>query len=241
VKRCLITCRADPAEGQWWEIYKLAQLTFREYAGRYGYEYRDFFYEDLDPKQIQTRWPGLIYGRTPEWPFKPGRTSPCWLKIPIIEMMLAVYDEVLYLDNDCVILDMSKDIASEVQPLKWLAMAECTSGEGTGPNVGVAYTRSTPMARKFWRECWTADYWKTARWTDQGQVFGLLGYNHNPPISKLRSSEYDSGYYKLGVEWNDWAEPGVSHSWTRIKHCAWGPPAAGNKLGWMQKALKEHG
>jgi hypothetical protein len=233
MKKVLITCRSDPAEGAWWEVYKLSSATFMEYAKAHGYEYRDFFFEDVDAE----KWPGIIRGRTPEWPFHPGRTSPCWLKIPIISMMLERYDAVLYLDNDCVILDYSKDIAEEVPPLKWLAMAECTSGDGTGPNCGVSFTRSVPMARNFWRDAWTVDYWMSARWTDQSQIFGLLGYRCAVPIEKIHPSQYDSGYHKLGVEWNDWTEAGVSHPWTRIYHAAWGPPAAGNKLGWMQKAL----
>jgi hypothetical protein len=235
MKKVLITCRSDPSEGAWWELYKLASGTFMEYAKVHGYEYRDFFFEDIDAE----KWHGIIRGRTPEWPFKRGRTSPCWLKIPIINMMLDEYDEVLYLDNDCVILDFSKDIAAELPPLKWLAMAECTTGEGTGPNVGVALTRNCVMARKFWQECWTANYWMSAKWTDQGNVFGVLGYNHNPPISKLRSTEYDHGYHMLSDQWNDWArEPGKVHTDTRILHAAWGRDGAW-KLSVMQEALKQ--
>jgi hypothetical protein len=234
MKRCLITCRADPSEGAWWEIYKLASGTFMEYAKAHDYEYRDFWYEDIDSE----KWPGLLYGRLPEWPFKPGRTSPCWMKIPIINMMLDEYDEVLYLDNDCVILDFSKDIRDAVPPEKWLAMAECSSGDGTGPNVGVAFTRSCAMSRKFWSEAWTADYWKGAQWTDQSQIFGLLGYRCAVPIGKILPSEYDSGYFKLGDEWNDWArEGGKTHSDTRIFHAAWGVDGL-TKLRWMQDALE---
>ena len=234
MKRVLITCRSDPSEGAWWEVYKLSSSTFMEYAKVHGYEYRDFFFEDFDAE----KWPGLIRGRTPEWPFKPGRTSPCWLKIPAINEMLLDYDEVLYLDNDCVILDFSKDLADAVPMDKYLAMAECTTGEGTGPNVGVAFTRRCEKARMFWDACWFANYWMSAKWTDQGNVFGVLGYNHNPPISKLRPTQFDDGYFKLGDEWNDWArEGGKVHADTRIFHGAWGVDGA-HKLEWMQNAVK---
>jgi hypothetical protein len=94
------------------------------------------------------------------------------------------------------------------------------------------------MARNFWRECWTANWWMSAKWTDQGNVFGVLGYNHNPPISKLRPSVFDSGYHKLSEVWNDWArEGGKVHTDTRIFHAAWGVDGA-RKMEWMQNALK---
>jgi hypothetical protein len=235
MRKALITCAADPAEGAWWDVYKLAESTFKPYAEKHGYEYKAFWHPDFKEEE----WPGLFHGKLPVWALHPDMTQPCWMKIPAIIKSLEVYDAVVYLDNDAVILKDDRDILDDLPPLKWLGMSEGTTGEGTGPNVGVVATRSCPMAQRFWREAWDREEWRSAKWTDQGNVFACLGFNHNPPITKLRASPYDSGYHVLSSEWNDWTEAGKAHPWTRIYHAAWGPPAAGNKLGWMQKALKE--
>jgi hypothetical protein len=189
-----------------------------DYAAAHGYDFREFWYNDFDAGE----WPGLIHGRLPAWPFDKSMTSPCWLKIPAIAQSLRRYDLVLYLDNDCVILDFLKDIADDLPADKWIGMAEGTTSEGTGPNVGVVVTRSVPMAWKFWRQAWDIDAWQTARWTDQGQVFHLLGFRTVPPIEKLRETEYDSGYYVLPSEWNAWTDCGKAPAGTRIYHAAWG-------------------
>lgn len=232
MRKILITCKADERERAWWDLWQLARGTFIPYAGRHGYEYREFWYNDFDAK----RWPGLIRGRLPVWPLDRSMTSPCWLKIPAISLMLERFDLVVYLDNDCVILDHSRDISEELPRDKWLAMSDVTTSEGCGPNVGVVVCRSVPIAWQFWREAWDADWWRTAKWTDQGNVFGVLGYNHNPPIVKLRDSKYD--YHALGEEWNGYgAGWGAVRPGTRIFHAAWGRSGE-EKLAVMHAALK---
>ena len=232
MKKIIITCRAHPGEPEWFALWQLARGTFEKYAAKHGYEYKDFWFDDFD----EAEWPGMIHGRLPVWAFNPAMTQPCWLKIPAIHKCLQEYDVVLYLDNDCVILDHSKDILDDMPADKWLGMAEGTTGEGTGPNVGMVLTRSCDIAKKFWREAWDREEWRSAKWTDQGNVFACLGFNHNPPITKLRPTEYDSGYHILSSEWNDWTEGGVSHPWTRIYHAAWGRDG-GWKLSVMRNAL----
>jgi hypothetical protein len=234
MRKVLITCRADEREVAWWDLWKLARGTFIDYSIKHHYEYREFWYSDFEER----RWPGVHSGRLPVWPLDHSKTSPCWLKIPAIAQMLERFDLVVYLDNDCVILDHSKDIAEELPADKWLAMHDATTGEGCGPNVGVVVCRSLPIARKFWREAWDIDAWKTAKWTDNGQVMSLLGYTTAPPLMKVRDTEYTDGYHVLGEEWNGYgAGPGIVKQGCRIFHAAWGRDGAW-KLGAMKAALK---
>lgn len=232
MRKILITCRADSREPEWYALWQLARGTFVKYAEEHGYEYRDFWYNDFS----EAEWPGVIRGRLPVWAVDPSMTQPCWLKIPAIAKCLEEYDQVVYLDNDCVILRGDRDIGDDLPEGKWLGMAEGTTGEGTGPNVGVVVTRSCPESKKFWREAWDREEWRSAKWTDQGNVFACLGFNHNPPISKLRATEYDAGYHVLGSEWNDWTDAGIAHPTTRIYHAAWGRDGAW-KLAVMRNTL----
>jgi len=235
VKKILITCKAHPGEVEWFALWQISRITFAHYADKWGYDFREVWYSSFPD---MARWPGLFRGRLPVWPFNQGMTSPCWLKIPAIAEALDKYDLVLYIDNDAVILRDDRDIADELPADKWLGMAEATTGDGMGPNVGVVVVRSCDAAKKFWREAWDREEWRGAKWTDQGNVFACLGFNHNPPIAKLRTTEYDAGYHVLGSEWNDWAEAGVSHPWTRIYHAAWGRDGAW-KLAVIKNALAQ--
>jgi hypothetical protein len=215
MRKCLITCKADPREGAWFALWQLSRERFMDYARIHGYDFREFWYDDFD----EQRWPGVLFGRLPVWPLEPNITSPCWLKIPAIAESLERYDLVVYLDNDCIILDFMKDIADELPVEKWLAMADVTTAEGCGPNVGVVVTRACARAREFWRAAWDIDAWKTAKWTDNGQVMHLLGYTTAPPLQKVRDTEYTEGYQILDETWNNYAHHG---SPCRIFHAAWG-------------------
>lgn len=232
MKKCLITCKAHLGEPAWFELWQLARERFMDYAAAHGYDFREFWFDDFD----EARWPGLFHGRLPVWPFDPAMTSPCWLKIPAIAQSLDRYDLVVYLDNDCVILEFLKDIADELPADKWLAMVEGPCGDGKGPNVGVVVTRSLPISRQFWRQAWDIDAWKTARWTDNGQIMHLLGYATSPPMRKLRDTEYTPGYCVLDDCWNSLSEVGRPAKGARIYHAAWGRSAEW-KLQVMRDAI----
>jgi hypothetical protein len=227
MKKCLITCKADPLEGAWFDLWQLSREGFQKYAALYGYDFREFWFDDFNEEYM----PGLFHGRLPVWPYDPTRTSPCWLKIPAITASLAEYDLVVYLDNDCVILDYSKDIADELPADKWLAMADVTTAEGCGPNVGVVVTRTCAKANLFWNRAWEIDAWKTAKWTDNGQVMALLGYTTAPPLKKIAATEFTPGYHILSEEWNNYAHHGQV---CRIFHAAWGQSGE-----WKLQAMRE--
>ena len=229
MRKTLITCKADRSEPAWYELWQLSRERMMIYAERHGYEFNEFWYNDFNPD----KYPGLYHGRLPVWPANPAMSSPCWLKIPAISEMIEQYDLIVYLDNDCVILDYSKDIADELPADKWLAMADVKTQEGCGPNIGVVVTRGNDLsfapdfvpdeAYLFWQDAWASNAWKTAKWTDNGQVMHLLGYSTQPPLRKLRDTVYTPGYHILGEEWNGYgAGPGVVAPGCRIFHAAWG-------------------
>ena len=112
MRKALITCAADPGEGAWYDVYKLAESTFKPYAEKHGYDYKAFWHPDFKEEE----WPGLFHGRLPVWAFHPDMTQPCWMKIPAIIKSLESYDSVVYIDNDAVIVKDDRDIMDDLPP-----------------------------------------------------------------------------------------------------------------------------
>lgn len=221
MRKILITCRSHPAEGAWWDLYLLTSERMRRYAALHGYEYRDVFYDDFD----RAEWPGLFSGRLPVWPFNPQMTSPCWMKIPAINVAFRDHDVVVYLDNDVSVLDFDRDILDDLPDGKVIGMPNSTTPEGTGPNIGIVVTRRSEDSMRFWRAAWDIDAWKTAKWTDNGQVMALLGYSTSPPLVHLGDTEYTPVSQVLGQEWVGFgggAAPGELLTSWRVFHAAWG-------------------
>lgn len=235
MKKLLITCKSHPGEAGWWDMFLLTRKRFQRYAKLHGYEYREVWYDDFKPEL----WPGLYTGRLPTWPFDHSKTSPCWLKIPAIGVGLQTHDTVVYFDNDVAILDFDRDIADDLPVGKWVGMPNSTTPEGWGPNIGVVVTRSCPEAKRFWGEAWSSDAWRTAKWTDNGQVMHLLGYTTAPPLQFIGPTEYTPGHEILGPEWEGFgggAEPGALLPVWRIFHSAWGRDGVW-KLDAMRRAI----
>lgn len=182
------------------ELFEFAESTFKPYAAKHGYDYRAAWYDNIDCD----RWPGLIEGRTPLWKGHGNRTSPCWLKIPAICEALESYDFVLYLDHDCAVLDDSEDAESALPSCKTIGMLDSFIG---GPCIGFVLTRSTPLSRQFWRLAWDIDAWKTATWTDNGQVLALLGFTTTAPAIWLSPTAYTHTFERLPEPWGGVGAP----------------------------------
>jgi hypothetical protein len=196
------------------ELFDFAESTFKPYAERHGYDYRAAWYDNIDVD----RWPGIIEGRLPLWKGHGNRTSPCWLKIPAIAEALEHYDFVLYVDHDAVVLDDSMDAVEALPKGKFIGMLNSFIG---GPCVGFVLTRS--WARQFWRDAWTIDAWKTASWTDNGQVLSLLGYTTTAPAIWLGPTKYTPYFEVLPEPWGGVGAPygGKPFDCARIYHCAY--------------------
>lgn len=235
MKKLLVTCRADSSEAGWWDMFLLTRERFQRYAARHGYNYREVWYDSF----VAEEWPGLYSGRLPTWPHNPSLTSPCWLKIPAINVALRDYDTVVYFDNDVAILDFDRDISDDLPAEKWVSMPNSTTPEGVGPNIGVVVTRACPESVRFWQAAWDSEAWRSAKWTDNGQVMDLLGYTTAPPLQKVRDTEYTPGHQILGPEWEGFgagAAPGELLPIWRIFHSAWGRDGCW-KLDAMRRAI----
>lgn len=234
MKKLFLTAGIDKDEsGSRREMFEFAQSTFKPYAEHWGYDYRAAWYDNINTDC----WPGIIEGRTPLWRGHGKRTSPCWLKIPAIAEALHEYDFVLYVDHDAVVLRDDKDAADALPREKSIGMINSFIG---GPCIGFVLTRPTSVSHLFWHQAWEIDAWKTADWTDNGQVLALLGYTTSAPAVWLKPTVYTPHFEVLPEPWGGVGAPygGKPFDCARIYHVAYHSDPAW-KLAVMTAAVEK--
>lgn len=174
MNKALITVGTGPFE----EVLAASLPTFRAFAKRHGYT--------------------IVFGNEEH---AKGR-NPSWARVPMFEKYLGVFDEVLWLDADCVILDDSEDV-----PLPddcWQAMLDSF----LGPNVGVWKMRACAKSRCFLTSVWAeGEPWAHEMWWDNSAALKVFGYDMDlffqvPAVLSKQPSGFDSGTHWLGDEWN---------------------------------------
>lgn len=143
-------------------------------------------------------------------------TPPAWNKVVLVRRLLAEYDLVVWIDADAVLVDLSKDIADELQPDKWLYMVEHHFlHEGSHLNAGVFMVRAGRTADRFFREVAALTPFRHHRWWEQAAILYLLGYDFWP-TRKARITRYSPGVALIDKRWN--SIPPDQAEEPRIKH-----------------------
>lgn len=163
------------ATGDFDELLEIAWPGFRSYADRHGYDLID------EPPSVLTR-------------------PASWGKISrLLSVLDAGYDEVVWIDCDCVILDDSTDLADEVGPTALHAITLHETPDGSVPSCGVWLVRP---GMKVWLEAiWRQTRYLNHPWWEQAALHHVLGYGGSPVARVLPSALYDRTHW-LGNEWN---------------------------------------
>jgi hypothetical protein len=215
-------------------MFRLAELTFRPYAEKWGYDYKSIWYDNIHADW----WPGIISGRTP-WAHDGSRTRPYFLKIPAVAEMLESYEVVFYMDSDCLILRDDRDILDSIPEEKEI----CLNDIGYGPFSSVSITRSSAKTKKFWRQVWDFEGWRDCKWIDNAGVLNLLGYTHNTdPITHLRETEYTPLFHRIQGDWicESPGNPGYPDRDVMIFHLSHGRDPRW-KIENMERVMRERG
>lgn len=161
------------------ELLEIALPSFHAFAEAHGYDLRVY---EPDPD--------------PFWP-------PAWLKVACIQHALETHDEVLWVDSDIVITDLSEDLT--VPDSAWQAMAVHSTQDGEVPNTGVWLCR-TPMAEHL-SALWSMQDYRNHAWWEQGAILAAMGYDSwARPIVLGEPTELCKHTHFLSTEWN-------SHPW----------------------------
>lgn len=135
-----------------------------------------------------------------------GRPAP-WAKITLIQRLLPMYESVLWVDADVLIVKDDADLP-ELPDGAFQAMVEQQSS-GSVANTGVWLLRSCDAARDFLSEVWAQTSRINHRWWEQTAVLDLMGYEGFPDdpgtdgITRhaTRTEAYEGTHF-LPPEWN---------------------------------------
>jgi hypothetical protein len=178
---------------------RVAARSFRPYAERHGYALR-----------LHTRLAG-------------GCPSPAWSKIRILRELIELYEIVVWLDADAVVVDTRRDIAHELEPGHFLYLVEHAYNDERVPNTGVVLLRSCDTAARFLDDAWDlTEQYKDHEWWEQASVMDLLGYDmrHKRPGASV--TQYRKQTKLISPRWNSTFFAPARRP--RIRHFAALPP-----------------
>ena len=170
------------ATGPFAPLLDLSLPGFETYASRHGWE---LVVSDDD---------GLARGRPPPW-----------AKVTLLADLLRRFDLVAWLDADTLIVDGSRDLASELRFRRDLYLVEHrheATGEVTA-NTGVLMLRAGRWANRFLTAVWEQEDLAEHRWWENGAVMRLLGYRIDPqPAGRERRTSWLRRVRFLDLAWN---------------------------------------
>jgi galactosyl transferase GMA12/MNN10 family len=172
-------------------LLTVAKRTFSPYARRYGY--------DL-----------LLTTHKPQM----DRPLP-WAKIVLLREALRRYELALWLDADLMIVDHALDIATELEPGRFLYLVEHRYNGFRMPNSGVMLIRAGDQAEAFLEEVWNQPQFIHHRWWENAAICHVLGYDLDPP-SPRRGTPFLAGTKLLSPRWN--SVPDAPAVEPRIRH-----------------------
>ena len=192
MKKCLTSFGYGPQRPNFLKTTGL----FSEYAALHSYDY--FVSAE---------------SRFKEWIKDNPSKGYAWFKIPVLSKLLCIYDVVLWIDADVVIMDNSKDILDEAgsEPM---SMAVHDVKKGTHPNTGVWILRKPakaiidamdvetklPLHLIRWYEQaalhrhFGMDLWKIPLHTPKTDDWGELPYRYNAIKPDVRSIPEDAAF-----------------------------------------------
>jgi hypothetical protein len=165
------------AMGPHLELLELSEPAMRHYAGRHGYD--------------------LVVEHTSQAPERPVS----WSKVPLIRRLMTLYDLIVWIDSDAMVVDPSRDIADELVSGADLYIAVHHYDGQEIPNAGILMVRSTPAAEDFMDLVWRQERYIDHAWWENAAILDLLGYDLSP-CNPARPSPHRALFRYLGTEWN---------------------------------------
>lgn len=152
MSRVIATLGCGPQE----RLLRISTRSMRRYADRHGYELR-ICRSVLDP----------------------ARPAP-WSKVVLLRELAAEHDLVVWLDADLVVVDTSVDIATELDPGRFLYMVEHATAAGRMPNSGVMLLRGGSETIAFLDAVYAQEDLVHHKWWENAAICRLLGYELDP-------------------------------------------------------------
>lgn len=210
MSRAIVTYAAGAHE----ELLDVALPTFRTFAERHGY--------DLTLGRYMTDFP------------------PAWNKVPNLINLLEIYDEVVWLDCDLVIVDPSEDFPP-MSVSCWHSLVRHFEDNSEVPNSGV--WRLNRRAKGMLREMMVLEVFENHGWWEQAALMTLMGYcvppqGHEFKDTKCRCVRPTESYYEcdfMRLCWN--SHPNYRAEKPKIVHCSY--PNMTHRLEVMRELVRD--
>jgi len=202
------------AMGQHAAYLPLIEPSLREYAHRYKYDV-------------------IIHSESAD-----ESRPPAWSKVKFLLEALANYDEIMWIDSDALLVDVSRDLKKDIQRKTEMAWAIHHIRGEDYPNSGVLFLRSTPRTSAFLAAVYEQEDLIDHPWWENAAMIRLLGY---------QSSKVDEGRVQtpmdLNVQHLDWRWNSIRQAmeWpVRVRHFA-GDAAEVRAIGMAELVLMHPG
>ncbi len=173
------------------ELLEVASETYRVFADRHGYD-------------LELRTELLV----PERP-------PSWSKVVLLRQLLDEYDFAFWIDADAAIVDVSVDVADEVERGRFLYVVAHEYDDQVVPNLGVIGMKAGRRARKFLDLLWNDTRYIDHKWWENAAALRLLGYDFEPVVHEQTTSWFRRTKF-IPKAWNSIAADEADHP--RINH-----------------------
>lgn len=166
------------AMGQHEAYLPLITPSLREYGRRYGY--------DL-----------VIHTESAD-----ESRPPAWSKVKFLLDALVTHREVIWIDSDAIVLDMSRDLRKDVARKTDFAWVVHHYDDADYPNSGVMFLRSTPATIALLNAVYAQEDLIEHPWWEQAALIRLLGYSSSIVDEGLAQPAMDVRVQHLDASWN---------------------------------------
>jgi hypothetical protein len=124
---------------------------------------------------------------------------PAWDKIVVLYQMLKLYDTVMWIDADAIIVDPFNDIRKELNPSVPMHLVF----HRKTPNTGVWICKNDPRTFEMLEAIWNQKEFINHPWWEQAALMEILGYEpREQKCTYLGPTTYTPMVRFLGWEWN---------------------------------------
>jgi len=143
---------------------------------------------------------------------------PAWSKIKYLLDALATHGEVIWIDSDALIVDLSRDLRKDVARRTDFAWVIHHFDDAEHPNSGVVFVRNTPRTIALLKAVYDQEDLIEHPWWEQAALIRLLGYSSEIVDEGQTREPFDVNVEHLDSSWNSIRQDrGVT---VRIRHFA---------------------
>ena len=176
LRRAICTLGVGPHR----ELLEITRPTLEQYALRHGYD---------------------LVARTETHRLR-GRPL-AWGKIPLVRELLDVYDLVVWVDADAVIVDHSIDIAATLRERRPMHLVSHMIEGTLVPNAGVFVMHRSRESVRLLERIWHETAYIHHRWWDNAALIAVVGGDGDVGLTSARSRRLSSRVLgSLGHRWN---------------------------------------